>query len=114
MRWLFVLALVFASLIVGAGIERADEAYDALAPERVVAALPGVGAGWLDTLRRVAGAATVDTVSLAMRYDDESLLGVFEEWHHIVNIRTDLRAYFAFQRNVCGRHSFGYEHPVSL
>lgn len=88
--------------------------WQATAPERIVAAMPGVGAGWLDMLRRVAGPATVDTIIQPMldEYGD-GLLGMFENWHVLISIRPDLRAYTRNVRSVCREQSFDYMHPVT-
>lgn len=115
MRCLTGVLLVLFAMGLGVMMENSNARYTALATERAVAALPGVGQGWLDTLRLIAGDVRIDTVTPLMAYDDgPSLLGVFEPWHLLVSIRTDMREYFTFQRGVCGMHSFGYLHPVTL
>lgn len=115
LRVVLLVAIVLGGTRLVLGIDRELARITALAPEYAVAALPGVGQGWLDTLRMVAGDVRIDTVTPLMAYDDgPSLLGVFEPWHLTVSIRTDMREYHTFQRSVCGMHSFGYLHPVTL
>jgi hypothetical protein len=110
--WLLALA---GAVLLGAASERSDARWRALAPERAVAALPGVGAGWLDTLRRIAGPATIDTITAPMLADyGDGLLGVFEPWHMIIEIRVNMLAYYRDVRKLCsGARSFGYEHPAT-
>jgi hypothetical protein len=91
-------------------------------PERAVAAMPGVGAGWLDTLRRVAGPARIATISPLEFYDECcDLLGLFERWHILVSINVDPAAYSRFIRDVsahlCESDGFGgavYRHPLAM
>lgn len=93
--------------------------------EHAVAALPGVGAGWIDTLRRIAGPTAIDTVSPLEFYDLPSdLLGLFERWHVLVSINPHMAAYSRFVRNStsdwCSNRVdwFGggpsYRHPLSM
>lgn len=82
---------------------------DPRAPERAVAALPGVGAGWLDTLQRVAGPVRIDTVNALMReYYGGHLLGLYEPWHGLVNVSVNIVDYALFIR------AGGGEHPLTI
>src|SRR6266550_925833 len=100
----------------GGAIEGASIAWAAKAPERAVTALPGVGAGWLDTLRRVAGPATVEPINSIMTRDEgEFLLGVHEPWHDLISVRIDMIAYARFIRAAkTWGEGYGYQHPLSL
>lgn len=83
-----------------------------------MAALPGVGAGWLDTLRRVAGPTAIDTVSPLEFYDECcNLLGQFERWHMLVSINVHVPAYARFVRSATGtlcQGDWGYQHPLAM
>ncbi len=109
--------LVLAVTVILGAVAMADvDEWVALAPERAVTALPGVGAGWLDTLRRVAGDARVEEVNAAMTATEgKYLLGVTEPWHQIISINTDMRAYAVFIRDSkAWGEGYGYQHPLAL
>src|SRR6266550_810713 len=109
--------LVLAVAVILGAVAMADvDEWVALAPERAVTALPGVGAGWLDTLRRVAGPATVEPINSIMTRDEgEFLLGVHEPWHDLISTRTDMIAYARFIRAAkTWGEGYGYQHPLSL
>lgn len=117
LRRLLRVALLTLACLGGYVARQRYERWRELGPERVVAALPGVGQGWLDTLRRVAGPATVDTLSLQMvaAYEDgdvdaNTLLGVSEPWQHLIFIRVDLRLYARFVRHESGPNP---SHPLA-
>lgn len=108
-RPLLITLAAIALLMTGYRVRQHYESWQALGPERIVAALPGVGAGWLDTLRRVAGPVTVDTLSKQTvgAYDDgedesSTMLGVYESWHQLISVRTDLKFYSRFVRRQSG------------
>lgn len=115
-------ALVVACFIAGGRLATAANEQDARGPERVVAALPGVGAGWIDTLRRVAGPASIDTISPLEVFDECcDLLGLFERWHLIVSINPHVAAYNRFVRNAtadwCTNEFIDgpqYRHPLTM
>lgn len=93
----------------------------AATPEEIVAALPGVGAGWLDTLRRVAGPVAIDTISPLEAFDECcDLLGLFERWHMLISINPHMTAYARFVRNAAAPRPwagwFGpsYTHPLTM
>src|SRR6266576_2916481 len=70
-------------------------------PRDLVAALPGVGYGWLDTLERVTGGATIDTISVLERYDMCcDMLGLFERWHSLVSIDVHVIDYGRYAKAV--------------
>lgn len=111
-----VFAVTFVAGVIGSAlwIDHQDRG-----PERIVAALPGVGAGWLDTLRRVAGPATIDTVSPLEVFDVCcDLLGLFERWHVLISINPRVAAYSRFVRHagatLCQGDFFGYQHPLTM
>lgn len=109
-----VLAIAAASLL-GATAWRGYDRWVDGAPERAVAALPGVGQGWLDTLRRIAGPARVAPINAAMRATEGGyLLGVTEPWHDLVSVDTDMASYARFIRDSRLWVGFGYMHPLSL
>ncbi len=114
----YVLLIPVILFLVGLGVlmERANARWDAHAPERAVAALPGVGQGWIDTLRLVAGDAQVEPINGVMtRTEGQYLLGVSEPWHDIISIRTDLAAYAKFIRDAKQwSEGFGYQHPLEV
>jgi len=90
----------------------------ALTPEYFVARLPGVGAGWIDTLRRVAGPVAIDTVSALENFEEggSDLIGLFESWHGLISIRAHMIYYSRYQHHynsdVC--RVFDYIHPVEI
>jgi hypothetical protein len=110
--------LLFGAAIAGAWSTDSYRQWQSLAPERAVASLPGVGAGWLDTLRRVAGGdpVTIDTINaVEIRWGGNSLLGLHEPFHHIISIRLDPKSYPEFIRTVSeGDGSWEYQHPVTV
>jgi len=119
---LFSLLLLGAALIGGLSNNQYRQ-WQSRSQERAVAALPGVGAGWLDTLRRVAGGdpVTIDTINaVELDWDGRGgvsyLLGLHEPFHNIISIRLDMKMYAGFVRlgSVCGRDSWGYQHPVTV
>jgi len=85
-------------------------------PERIVAALPGVGPGWLDTLTRIAGDVTIDTVNATeLAHYGPTLLGLHEPFHHIVSVQTRLTNYMLFIRaGTCATGWGGYQHPLTV
>ncbi len=111
-----LVALVLGGVKLVIGIDREMAKYETLSPERAVAALPGVGEGWLDTLRMVAGDAVVEPISPIMVADEGLyLLGVTEPWHQIISINTDMTAYPRFIRaSKLWGEGFGYQHPLAL
>ena len=123
LRALPLAALLVACLIAGGKFATAANDWVAHSPERAVAALPGVGAGWLDTLRRVAGPAAIDTVIPLEFYDQCcDLLGQFERWHVLISVNVNMVAYSRFIRHVTtqwcaasdGWFSDGYRHPLAM
>lgn len=93
-------------------------AYRARAPERRVAAMDGIGDGWIDTLRVIAGRdIVVDTlIGPILSSFEGDLLGLQEPWYTRVRINTDLATYILFSREV-GKNqgrSFSYVHPPEL
>lgn len=99
--------------------------YERAAPERIVTALPGVGPGWLDTLSRVAGNATIDTINDVELYKDSTfyngrdLVGLYEWEHDIISLHANLPQYARFQRDIavsgCMAQMRGqYIHPGDL
>lgn len=115
-RILAAVAGLVVAAFVGVLVEASADGWAALGPEREVAAMPGVGQGWIDTLRLVSGfRGRVDTVSAAMvRTEGDFLLGVTEYWHDVVNVRTDMRAYARFVRGQSCVAGFGYQHPATV
>lgn len=102
----------------GRWAERQRAEYERLAPERRVAALGGIGAGWIDTLRRVAGPAEVDTLTAEMgEHFNGTLCGLYEQWYDRVRVSTDMRTYDRLLRALHeteGRGMGWYQHPVQL
>lgn len=118
MKTLYVLV---ATIGVGVGITigRDHAAYRALQPERTVAALPGVGQSWIDTLRIAADgdSVTIEPVNPAMiEAYGPFLLGLYEPLHRHVALRLDMAAYTAFLRGQCGAgdRDWSYRHPPEL
>lgn len=112
-----VLGVVVAAActLAGAMFNEQYARWEVLAPERAVAGLPGVGEGWLDTLRRVAGDVRIDTISrLMVASEGQFLLGVHESWHNTISIRTEIRAYTRFLRGSTCLRSFEYQHPTTI
>jgi hypothetical protein len=81
----------------------------------VVVNLPGIGQGWLDTLRAVAGPAAVDTLPTAMqgslsqghRYP---VGGWYDEVQDVVYINPDTAVYTAFARQITRQGT--HQHPL--
>lgn len=94
-----------------------------LAPERRVASLPGIGSGWIDTLRRVTGGRVeVDTLPIQIieSYNHgNNLVGLYEGWYGRVRVGTDMRFYFRPLSRICNKRPsfhghFEYRHPPEL
>jgi len=117
-RGFIVLVLLIVVAIVGYDVGGEKNRWTVLGPERAVVALPGVGDGWLDTLRRVAGPATIDTVSDLENFDEgnNDLIGLFESWHGLISVRPRMIAYTRYQRHWNGDNcrTFSYLHPVEI
>lgn len=119
MRRLLLLLSTAALLFVGGtAFQSQYDRWEARGGERVVAALPGVGTGWLDTLRRVAGDVQVDTISKAMLVayaepDDGTMLGAFEPWHNLISVRADMKAYLRYIRQNVALQGSEYAHPLT-
>ena len=110
-----LLAALSFGVVAGTQIEGRRADYNDLGPERTVAAMPGVGSGWLDTLRRVVGPLKVDTVSTIMLRDfDGSLLGLFEPWHNTVNLNPRMIEFTSFIRRGGGSHPLTIANPAGV
>lgn len=82
-----------------------------------IAALPGVGYGWLDTLERVVGPVLYDsTNAIEEHYEGPELLGMYESEHGLISIQLKPIAYSRYQRHynadVC--RAYAYVHPVEI
>lgn len=113
---------LLAGFVAGDVVRTSADQYADRAGERIVAALPGIGDGWIDTLRRIAGPAQIDTLSALMVYDVEygfpgarNLIGMFEPWHMRVTLHPYPLAYTRYTSNwnQC-REAWGYRHPVEV
>lgn len=125
MKWFLLLLSIVLLFVGGAAFQAQFTRWEALGGERVVAALPGVGQGWLDTLRRVAGPVSVDTLSKQEigSYDDgdvdnSSMLGLYEPWHRSIYIRADMLAFAFYIRRESGQpnpsHPFTSSNPAGV
>lgn len=111
-----VVLLVGFSALAGVLVSRDVRAYRDLAPERAVIALPGVGPGWVDTLRHITGHAEIDTLTRKMiDYYDGALAGLYEHWYDRVRLNTHMRAYIALARAGCSEdRGWGHVHPLEI
>lgn len=116
LRVVLLVAIVLGGTRLVLGIDRELARITALAPEYAVAALPGVGQGWLDTLRMIAGDARIEAVGPKMIRDEGPyLLGVEEPWHGLISVRTDMRAYARYIRDSKQwEGGYGYQHPLTM
>lgn len=119
-RWLplhgLAAFLVVVCMALPVALNEYAEALKQSAPERRVAAMDGIGAGWIDTLRRVAGSAEIDTLTRPILdyYAPFNLIGLSEAWYDRVRVGTDLGAYMRFSKSVSAHTGHAYYHPTWL
>lgn len=73
---------------------------DARTPRDVIAELPGVGYGWIDTLERVTMHVTLDTINPREARGDftHSLLGQYEWDHQLISVQPHMIMYSRYAR----------------
>jgi hypothetical protein len=122
-RWAFAVAFVVGAATAAAtalGFATLAARWEQDAPRRVVAALPGVGAGWLDTLERVAGRVEIDTLTDVIEDSYHGALGgLYEGWYQRVRLSTDMSVYFRLLVGFCAQgrqenHQWSYTHPPEI
>lgn len=102
MKTVLILMIIALAAIIGWELAGARTRWIKLAPERVVLALPGVGAGWADTLRRIVGGPTaIDTLTapIIATYDS-TLAGLYEPWYHRVRLSPHMLTYYILLREM--------------